>query len=72
MMDINLPGMDGMEALKRLKASTATKDIPVIALTARASARDKEQSLDAGFDHYLTKPINVEEVTKAIEGSFGA
>lgn len=72
MMDINLPGMDGMEALRRLKASTATKDIPVIALTARASARDKEQGLDAGFEHFLTKPINVKEVTKAIESSFRA
>ena len=72
MMDLNLPGMDGLEALKRLKASLATKDIPVIALTASASRNDRMRGLDAGFEHYLTKPIDVEEVTKAIQSSFGA
>ena len=66
LMDINLPGISGIEALKRLKASSATKDIPVIALTARASKKDKTQGLEAGFAEYLTKPINVEEVTSAI------
>ena len=69
LMDINLIGMIGMtgiEALERLKASPATTDIPVIALTARASAKDKILGLEAGFAEYLTKPIDVEKVTFAI------
>ena len=67
LMDINLPGITGIEALKRLKASSATKDIPVIALTARASKKDKATGLEAGFADYLTKPINIEKVTNAIQ-----
>ena len=70
MMDLNLPGMDGVEALKRLRASSATKNIPVIALTARASAKDKNRGLEAGFAEYLTKPINVQEVTAALNQAF--
>jgi CheY-like chemotaxis protein len=72
LMDINLIGMIGMigmtgiEALERLKASPATTDIPVIALTAWASAKDKTLGLEAGFAEYLTKPIDVEKVTFAI------
>ena len=66
LMDINLIGMTGIEALERLKASPATTDIPVIALTARASAKDKTLGLEAGFVEYLTKPIDVEKVTSAI------
>jgi PAS domain S-box-containing protein len=71
LMDLNLPGIDGIEALKRLKASSATKDIPVIALTARASKKDKAQGLEAGFADYLTKPINVREVTSTINRVVG-
>ncbi len=70
LMDINLPGINGIEALYRLKASSATKDIPVIALTARASKKDKAQGLKAGFLDYLTKPINVREVTSALNQAF--
>jgi signal transduction histidine kinase/ActR/RegA family two-component response regulator len=66
LMDINLIGMTGLEALERLKASPATTDIPVIALTARASAKDKTLGLEAGFVEYITKPIDVEKVTFAI------
>ena len=66
LMDINLIGMTGIEALERLKASPATTNIPVIALTARASAKDKALGLEAGFVDYLTKPIDVEMVTFAI------
>lgn len=61
----------GIEALNRLKASSATKNIPVIALTARASKKDKSQGLAAGFADYLTKPINVHEVTSAINQAVG-
>ena len=72
LMDINLPGIDGFEALKRLKASQATRDIPVIALTARASPQDRAQGLKDGFQEYLTKPINVAEVTAALENAIPA
>ena len=72
LMDINLPGINGLEALARLKKSPMTRDIPVIALTARASPRDIRQGLDNGFSHYLTKPINVAEVTDAISSLFPA
>ena len=70
LMDINLPGINGIETLYRLKLSSATKNIPVIALTARASEKDKAQGLEAGFMDYLTKPINVEEVTSALNQAF--
>ena len=66
LMDINLPGMNGMEALKKLKASTATKDIPVVAISAAAMPKDIEAALEAGFKHYLTKPLNVDETKDVI------
>jgi CheY-like chemotaxis protein len=67
LMDIDLPGIDGFEALKRLKSSPATKHIPVIALTAKASRADRNRGMEAGFKIYLTKPINVEEVESAVK-----
>jgi signal transduction histidine kinase/ActR/RegA family two-component response regulator len=70
LMDINLPGIDGVETLKRLKETAATKDIPVIAVTARAAPEDKRQGLEAGFTDYLTKPIDVEAITAAINQAF--
>jgi len=66
LMDINLPGIDGMEALKRLKTSSATRNIPVIALTARARTSDRGEGMEAGFLEYITKPFNVEEVTSSL------
>lgn len=65
-LDINLPGMDGFEALGRLRGNDATKDIPVIALSARAMQRDIEKGVAAGFRCYLTKPIKVDEVVGCI------
>jgi PAS domain S-box-containing protein len=66
-MDINLPGMSGLDALRMLRGSPTTKDIPVIALTAAASLRDKERGLLAGFSRYLTKPVKVDELVGALE-----
>ena len=66
LLDINLPGMSGWEALQRLKQSSQTRDIPVIAVTAAATERDRNQGLRAGFFRYLTKPFNVEELIAAI------
>jgi CheY-like chemotaxis protein len=61
LMDINLPGISGIEALKVLRADQATAHIPVIALSANAMYRDIEKGLDMGFFRYLTKPIKVKE-----------
>ena len=66
-MDINLPGMSGLDALRELKAKSETRDIPVIALTAAASDRDRQAGERAGFYRYLTKPIQVDELLAALE-----
>ena len=67
-MDINLPGMSGLDALHALRAASETREIPVIALTAAASERDKQRGKQAGFYRYLTKPVNVDEFVSALEG----
>lgn len=59
LLDINLPGMDGFEALRHLQNNPATRDIPVIAITANAMERDIKHGLDAGFTDYLTKPLDI-------------
>ena len=59
LMDINLPGISGIEAMQALRADAATAHIPIIALSANAVPRDIERALKAGFSGYLTKPINV-------------
>jgi len=66
LMDINLPGMDGFEALAELKADPATAAIPVIALSANAMPADVERGRAAGFVRYLTKPINLDELLAAL------
>jgi two-component system, cell cycle response regulator DivK len=57
LLDISLPGMEGPEVLRRLRADPALATIPVIALTAHAMAGDRERYLSLGFDSYVTKPI---------------
>ena len=59
LMDLQLPGIDGMEALRRLRESPRTADIPVVAVTAQAMKQDRERALDAGFNGYIEKPITV-------------
>ncbi|HTQ06811.1 MAG TPA: PAS domain S-box protein [Polyangiaceae bacterium] len=66
-MDINLPGMSGYDATRRLKEWPETKRIPVIALTAAAMAGDRKRSEDAGFYKYLTKPVRVPELIATLE-----
>jgi PAS domain S-box-containing protein len=68
LMDINLPGMSGGEALLRLRAHPETARIPVIALTAAASERDRLRGLQVGFYKYLTKPVKLDELWDALEG----
>ncbi|HEX7706595.1 MAG TPA: PAS domain S-box protein [Thermoanaerobaculia bacterium] len=66
LMDINLPGISGTEALKILRDDAATAHIPVIALSANAMPRDIQKGLEAGFFRYLTKPIKVSEFTETL------
>jgi len=61
LMDIQLPDMDGVTALGRLRVMEATTSIPVVALTAFAMAGDRERLLAAGFDGYLAKPIDIHD-----------
>jgi CheY-like chemotaxis protein len=66
-MDINLPGISGIEALRVLREDPATAHIPVIALSANAMPRDIEKGLQAGFFRYLTKPIKVDEFMDTLD-----
>ena len=70
-MDINLPGIDGVEAMKRLRANPKTRAIPVVALSASAMPGDIKRGLAAGFRAYLTKPIKIEDVLAAIQANTG-
>jgi CheY-like chemotaxis protein len=67
LMDINLPGISGIQALKILRADPATAHIPVVALSANAIPRDIEKGLEAGFFRYLTKPIKVNQFMAALD-----
>ncbi len=66
LMDISLPGMDGLQATGVLKHDPKTKDIPVIAMTAHAMKGDEEKALTAGCTGYITKPIDTREFPKAV------
>jgi two-component system cell cycle response regulator DivK len=59
LMDIQLPGMSGIEALAHLRADASTRDIPIVAVTASAMMQDRQRILAAGFDGYQSKPIDV-------------
>jgi two-component system cell cycle response regulator DivK len=59
LMDLQLPGIDGMEALRRLRDSPRTAGIPVVAVTAQAMKQDRERALAVGFDAYVEKPISI-------------
>ena len=67
LMDIQLPGMDGLEATGRLKADPATRDIPVIALTALAMKGDEERIRAAGCDGYIAKPLDYKQFLATIK-----
>jgi CheY-like chemotaxis protein len=66
LMDLGLPGMDGFEATRRLKADPATAEIPVVALTARVLVSDRDAALAAGCDDYDTKPVDMVRLTAKI------
>jgi len=66
-LDIMLPGMDGLEILRRLRASTQTRRVPVIMLTARAAEMDKVSGLELGADDYITKPFGLMELQARVK-----
>lgn len=72
LMDIQLPGMDGVSALERLRADTATAVIPVVAMTASVMKEDRERFDKAGFDGFITKPIDVKSFPEQIRGHLRA
>lgn len=67
LLDIMLPGEDGMQILKKLKDSSRTKDVPVIMVTAKGAEYDKVMGLDAGADDYVTKPFGMMELVSRIK-----
>jgi len=72
LMDLQLPGIDGLEALRQLRESPRTANVPVVAVTAQAMKQDRERALAAGFDGYVAKPISVrafpDQVRKFLSG----
>lgn len=71
LMDIHLPGMDGIAAFERLRADPATAAAPVLAITASAMRGDRERILAAGFDGYVSKPFRITELLEAVRRMLG-
>ncbi len=71
LMDMSLPGIDGWEATRRLKADPATQGIPVVALTAHALTSDRDSALAAGCDDFDTKPVELPRLLAKIEALLG-
>ena len=67
LMDIRLPDVDGVEVLSRLRIDERTASIPVLAVTAQAMRGDSERFKEAGFDGYLSKPVDIDELLTAVE-----
>jgi CheY-like chemotaxis protein len=67
LMDVQLPGIDGIDALGRLRNNNRTASIPVLAVTAQAMQGDRERFLDAGFDDYISKPIDIVDFVSVVQ-----
>jgi two-component system cell cycle response regulator DivK len=72
LMDVRLPDMDGVEALRRLRVDGRTTSIPVLAVTAQAMKGDAERFREAGFDGYLSKPVDIDELLASIKQHCGS
>jgi two-component system cell cycle response regulator DivK len=72
LMDIHLPGMNGIEALKRIRAASETSAIPVLAFTASVMPQDRREIMSAGFDGFVSKPINLKEFVASIADTLAA
>ena len=68
LMDMSLPEIDGWEATRRLKSNIATRNIPIVALTAHALSDDREKAIEAGCDEYETKPVEMDRLLATITG----
>jgi CheY-like chemotaxis protein len=71
LMDMSLPGLDGWEATRRIKAAPETRAIPVIALTAHAMSGDREKAVAVGCDDFDTKPVDLARLLEKIEAQLG-
>ena len=71
LMDLSLPGIDGWEATRQLKATDESRSIPVLALTAHAMAGDREKALEVGCDDFDTKPVDLPRLIQKIEALLG-
>ena len=71
LMDIQMPGMDGMSAMKILRSDERTKDIPALALTSYAMKGNKERFLEVGFIDYISKPISKDNFIEVVEKALG-
>jgi two-component system cell cycle response regulator DivK len=71
-MDIQLPGMSGIEALKALRAAPATAAIPVVAITASVMQQDRQQIMNAGFNGFIEKPINLRNFLETVQKAMKA
>jgi len=69
LMDIHLPGINGIEALKRIRATPETSGIPVLAFTASVMPQDRKEIMSAGFDGFVSKPINLKEFVASVAGT---
>jgi CheY-like chemotaxis protein len=72
LMDLNLPGMNGLLATKQLASWPETRDIPVVALSAAVLLRDGDTVRSAGFYRYLTKPVKLDALTQTLQELFGS
>ena len=72
LMDYQLPGIDGIEAFRRIRGDAATAHIPILAVTASAMPEEAKKMKEAGFDGFLTKPINVKGFVQAVADIFSA
>jgi len=70
LMDMMMPILSGYEAVHELKSDDATREIPIVGLSAKAMATDMERATDAGIDGYITKPFRIAQVLSVIDGYF--
>jgi CheY-like chemotaxis protein len=72
LLDLGLPGMSGIDVARRIRATPSTKDVTLIAVTGWGQPQDRESTAEAGFDFHFTKPVDVGQLTQAIESAVAA